>query len=248
MLDFLGTFNRSQFDRLSTYARGQLSYVVGRVQHITAEQQRVGFLKFSYDPAGRPVSYLTGNPGLVTYIGKLMSAYEVLGGDPFYDLQVRAKSDPVYYLKGDEASTAKILSNGEPLPQQGLADAPTGNLVRRIRGFSEAHLDKLERIERKVRRAIDYSDQLQTELDLLKVIPRTAEVDGSLEFLIASATAYFQDRSYRAISDDKGSDPFGKLVNAPMSSYDPGTTRRGPDGLAVERSNDGVVISGEALT
>ena len=120
--------------------------------------------------------------------------------------------------------------------------------MRRVRGISEAHLDKLERIERKVRRAIDYSDQLQTELDLLKVVPRTAEVDGSLEFLIASATAYFQDRSYRAVSDDKGSDPFGKLVNAPMSSYDPGTTRRGPDGLAVERSNDGVVISGEGLT
>jgi len=245
MFDWLGTFNRSQFERLVAYARARLAYVDARIQHLTVEQQRVGFLKFSYDTAGKPTSYLTGSPGFNTYIGKLMSAYEVLGGDPFYDLQVRSKSDPVYYLKGDEVATAKVLSNGEPVPQPGLADAPSGNAVRNIREWMGDHLDLLDRLERKVRRAIDYSDQLQDEIDLLKKIKSSVEVDGSLENLISTMSVLFSDPSYRSIFDDQGKDPFGKLTHAPMSSYDSGPTRTGADGLVVERTGDGAVVVGE---
>lgn len=245
MLDFLGTFNRSQFERLVKYARSQLVYLDARILHLTVEQQRIGFLQFAYDDAGRPISYQTGVPGFTTYIGKLMSAYEVLGGDAFYDLQVRSKSSPVYRLKGDEVATAKIMSNGEPVPQQGLADAPSGNAVRGIRSWCDDSLDRLERLERKVRRAVDYSDQLQEEIDTLKKIRLTIETEGSLENLIATVTPMFTDSSYRAIFDDTGSDPFGKLVYAPMSSYDQGGTRRSPAGLVVERGSQGVVVAGE---
>lgn len=242
---WLGTFNKTQLERLAAYARERLAYVDARIQHLTVEQQRVGFLKFAYDSAGRPTSYLTGTPGFTTYIGKLMAAYEVLGGDPFYDLQVRSKSDPVFYLKGDEVATAKVLSNGEPIPQQGLADAPTGNAVREIKSWMEGHLDRLDRLERKVRRAIDYSDQLQDEIDKLRKIKQSVDFSGSLENLVASVGTFFSDPSYRSVFDDAGSDPFGKLIYAPMSSYDSGGTRNSPDGLVVERTGSGVVVSGE---
>jgi hypothetical protein len=244
MFDWLGTFNKSQLERLAAYARSHLAYVDARILHLTMEQQRIGFLKFAFDTAGRPTSYLTGSPGFSTYIGKLMAAYEVMGGDPFYDLQVRSKSDPVYYLKGDEVATAKIMSNGEPIPQQGLSDAPSGKIVRDIRAWMEDGIDRLDRLERKIRRAVDYSDQLQDEINLLKKVKQSVEVEGSLEDLISSVSQLFTDPSYRAISDDKGSDPFGKLIYAPMSSYDSGGDRVGADGLAVERTGEGVVISG----
>lgn len=244
MLEFLGTFNKSQFTRLATYARSQLGYIDLRIKHLTIEQQRIGFLQFAYDSGGRPTSYSTGSPGFTTYIGKLMEAYEVLGGDPFYDLQVRGMNDPVYFLKGTETATAKMLSNGEPLPLPGLSDGDSGNAVRSIKSWTRGSIDRLERIERKVRRAIDYSDQLQTEINELKRIRQSVEVEGSLENLIALVNQLFVDPSYRAIADDNGQDPFGKYTHAPMSSYDQGGTRAPTEGPSVERGSQGYTVSG----
>lgn len=248
MLEFLGTFNKSQFDRLAAYARSQMVYIDLRIQHLTIEQQRVGFLQFSYDTGGRPTAYSTGSPGFTTYIGKLMSAYEVLGGDPFYDLQVRGKNDPVYFLKGTETATAKMMSNGEPVPLPGLSDGDSGNAVRSIKSWTRGNIDRLERIERKVRRAIDYSDQLQSEINELSLIKKSVEVEGSLENLIALVGQLLIDPSYRAIADDKGKDPFGKYTHAPMSSYDQGGTRAPTEGPSVERGSDGYTFSGGSTT
>jgi YD repeat-containing protein len=244
MFDWLGTFNRSQFQRLTTYTRSQLTYIKSRIGHLTTEKQRIGFLQFTYDSAGQPTGYATGQPGVRTFIGKLMSAYEVLGGDPFYDLQVRSTSNPVFYTKGTETYSAKVLSNGEPVPSLGLADAVSGNAVRSIRGWVSENLDRLERIERKVRRAIDYSDQLQLEIDNLNSITNAVEVEGSLENLITLVNQLFTDPSYRAIADDKGKDPFGKVAYAPMSSYDQGGTRAPSEGLVIERGSAGYTTSG----
>lgn len=246
MIEFLGTFNRSQFTRLATYARSQLTYIKARIQHLTIEKQKIGFLQFIYDSAGQPTGYATGQPGVVTFIGKLMSAYEVLGGDPFYDLQVRSISNPVFYLKGTETTTAKVLSNGEPVPSLGLADAVSGNAVRSMRDWMSENLDRLERIERKVRRAIDYSDQLQIEIDNLTSITNAVEIDGSLENLIALVNQLFVDPSYRAIADDNGKDPFGKMTYSPMSSYDQGGTRAPVEGLTPERGSAGYTTGGSS--
>jgi hypothetical protein len=244
MIEFLGTFNKSQFTRLAAYVRSQMTYIDLRIQHLTIEQQRIGFLQFAYDSGGRPTSYSTGSPGMVTFIGKLMAAYEVLGGDPFYDLQVRSINQPVFYLKGTETYTAKMLSNGEPLPLPGLSDGDSGNAVRSMLSWTRGGVDRLEKIERKVRRAIDYSDQLQNEINELKKIKRGVEVDGSLENLIALVNQLFTDPGYRAIADDKGQDPFGKYTHAPMSSYDQGGTRAPTEGPSVERGSDGYTVSG----
>lgn len=244
MLDFLGTFNKSQFTRLAAYARSQMVYIDLRIQHLTIEQQRIGFLQFAYDTGGRPTSYSTGSPGFTTYIGKLMAAYEVLGGDPFYDLQVRGMNDPVYYLKGTETATAKMMSNGEPVPLPGLSDGDSGNAVRSMKSWTRGSLDRLEKLERKVRRAIDYADQIQNEINELGLIKKSIEVDGSLENLIALVGQLLIDPSYRAIADDKGKDPFGKYTHAPMSSYDQGGTRAPTEGPSVERGSDGYTVSG----
>jgi len=113
-----------------------------------------------------------------------------------------------------------------------------------MRGWMSENLDRLERIERKVRRAIDYSDQLQLEIDNLNSITNAVEVEGSLENLIALVNQLFTDPSYRAIADDKGKDPFGKVVYAPMSSYDQGGTRAPSEGLVIERGSAGYTTSG----
>ena len=242
---FLGTFNASQFNRLVAYARSRLALIDRRIRHLTIERQRIGFLQFSYDTAGKPISYTTGDAGVATtYIGQLIAAYEVLGGDPFFDLQIRTMSQAVTRPRGTELATSKILSNGEPIPAAGLSDGPSGNAVRTIKSWIADDLDRLDRLERKIQRAVDYSDQLQEEIAQLTAIQGSAEADGSLENLVALVQQLLADPTYRAIADDAGRDEFGKFIYAPMSSYEPqGRTPSG--GVSVERTNSGYVVIGE---
>jgi len=244
--EFLGTFNKSQFDRFAAYARDQLAYVDARIAHLTYEQTRVGFLRFTFDPAGKPTAYSTGSSGSSpTYIGKLMAAYEALGGDPFFDLQTRTMGQPVFYPRGTEVASNKVMSNGEPLPAKGLADAPSAKLMGQMQAWMYQNLERRAKIERKVRRALDYADQLQAEIEGLTLIKRSVEVDGSLENMISAVNLLLADPHYRALGDDKGADPFGKLAYAPYASYEPGEGRNAPDGLVVERVSGGYSISGE---
>lgn len=248
--DFLGTFNRSQFERLAAYAKGQLAHVEGRIKHLTYEQQRIGFLRFVFDSAGRPTAYSTGGSGSSpSYIGKLMAAYEAQGGDPFYDLQMRSKGDQsVFIPKGSETAATKVLSNGEPLPQRGLGDAPTANLVGSLKKWTQPALERRALLERKIRRAVDYVDQLQDEIRLLKIVTQTVETEGSLESLISEVNQHLADPNYRATGEDQGGDPFGKLSYAPLASYEPGKDRAPPDGLTVERTNQGYSVSGDGTS
>jgi hypothetical protein len=246
VIDVLGTFNRSQFERLLAYVKGGLRLVGPRLRHLTIEQMRVGTLTFVYDTAGKPTDYRTGGSGAApTYIGKLMAAYEVLGGDPFYDLQVRAKTDPVYLPKGTESATSKVMSNGEPIPQSALSDGPSANAIRDIRRWMVDDMDRLERLERKIRRMVDYADQLQEEIDLLNVITGSVESDGSLDNLIQTVQQLLADPGYRAIADDQGKDPFGKFIYAPMSTYEPSPDRIPEPGVSIERTNSGYVVAGD---
>jgi len=242
--DFLGTFNASQFNRLVAFARDRTRLIDQRIRHLTIERQRIGFLQFNYDTAGKPTHYTTGGDGETTYIGNLMAAYEVLGGDPFYDLQARTSSQPIFRPKGNELATTQVLSHGEPLPSAGLSDGPSGNAVRTIRSWIHEDLDRLERLERKIRRMVDYSDQLQEEMDSLGVMRASLEVDGSLENLVSLVQQLLTDPTYRAIADDQGKDEFGKFIYAPMSSYEPDGRTPG-SGVSIERTNQGYVVVGE---
>jgi hypothetical protein len=247
--DLLGTFNRSQFDRLVAYARSRLVLIDARIQHLEVEMQRTGFLLFKFSTDGKPESYQTGREGSnPTYIGRLMGAYEVLGGDPFFDLQVRPTTQPVSHLKGSEEATSKVLSNGEPMPHAGLLDSPSGNAVRDLKAWMVDDLDRLERLERKIRRAVDYSDQLQTEIDQLRTIRQTVDVEGSLANLESSVQQMLSNPAYRAIADDQGKDPFGKFIYAPLSSYEPGGVRSPQPGVAIERTDKGYTVVGEGST
>jgi hypothetical protein len=96
--------------------------VDGRIQHLQAEVSRIGTVMFRYSK-GVPQGF-AANP-TDSYLGKLLGAYEVLGGNPFVDLRVRLLSDPVFKIQGTEASPSQFMSNGEVIGAKGLSDAPT---------------------------------------------------------------------------------------------------------------------------
>ena len=219
MYDFLGTFNKSQFERFINFARSQVTLVDARIAHLETEAERIGRLVFTFDTNNIPES-VTATPS-DSYLGKLLAAYEVLGGHPFYDLRSRNKTQPLFVLRSTDDSPATVMSNGEPLPTKGLRDAYSAELIRGLRNPLQATLTRrFERLERKIRRALDYTDQLQDEISDLRVVQSAATIEGSLEAIAAQIQELFGDRNYRAIYDDSSQDPLGINTYAPFSQYD----------------------------
>ena len=236
--DFLGTFNQSMLNRLVKYARAQVKDIPGRLQHLAAEQARVGSVVFKFDKAN-VVSYVPSPSD--SYVGRLLRLYEVLGGDAFYDLAVRAKNSQALFLqRSDETRKAQLMSNGRVVSSEGLADAPSAVLIQQMRDWMHDSLQyKRENLERKIRKAIDYSDQIAEEIQVLQAIQSAETADGSLENLIAQVNKLISDRYYRAISDDKGMDPNGTMTHAPYAPLEPGPARPIIDGYY--RTHDGYV-------
>lgn len=241
--DWLGTFNKSQLDRFLAFARSQAPLLDSRLLHLQAEMVRIGSVTFSYE-GGVPKEFVAEPPD--SYIGKLVAAYEVLGGNPFQDLRFRTKADPVFTVRATEATPVQYMSNGEVIGARGLADAPSAEMMRSAKTWlNETLKTRFDRLERKIRRAMDYSDELQNEIDTLTALKQVATADGSLEQIASSMTQLLTDPNYRAIFDDAGADPFGLTSYAPFSSYDavtpedPNVSARSPD--MAQRQNTGFV-------
>lgn len=247
--DFLGTFNKSQFDRLAAFARSQLADAGGRLLHLVYEKLRVGALVINYDDGGSPTGY-TVSDSKSTYIGRLVSAYEVLGGDVLHDLQVRSKAQSVFLRAATDTSNAQFLSSGDVMGTRGLGDAPSAEYVRQVKSWMTAPLHyRREYLERKIRRALDYAEQLETELEAIKqATSEDASVEGSLGYVVRAVEELIQDFNYRAVSDDKGRDPHGRTTYAPLLPYsktgaDP--EKVSPDVTMAGRDDDGFKTTGE---
>jgi hypothetical protein len=216
---FLGTFNRSMFARFLTFARSQLPQTAARVRHLKAELGRTGSLSFSFGANG-VADNVTANP-TDSYLGKLLAAYQVLGGDPFFDLRSRNKSQAIFVVQGTAAIPSSTMSHGEVMGAKGLQDAYSAELVRKMRRPVQEALDyRFTFIERKIRRALDYADQLHDEIAELETMQAAATLEGSLEFIANQVQQLFGNRNYRAIYDDQSSDPLGRNTYAPFSQYD----------------------------
>lgn len=246
--DWNGTFNKSQWERFIAFARAQMPQVKSRINHLHAEANRIGVLSISYGQDGRPVDLIVTPPG--SYLAKLLAAYEVQGGNPFMDLRVRLRSAPIFAISGSETSPVQYMSSGDVIGAKGLADAVSSELIRDARSWLDDVLKaRFGRIERKIRRAVDYGDELQNEISLLGRISSAVEVPRSLEQIVGEITALFENPDYRAIFDDKGKDPFGFTSYAPFSSYDVATPLdpnvKAREAETAQRQNSGFVGPGE---
>ena len=239
--EYLGSFNRSQFSRFIAFARSQLPVVAGRISHLEAEISRIGVLTFRYQK-GVPLGF-AASPS-TSYLAKLLAAYEVMGGNPPIDLRTRLRTDPVFVVRGTEDLAPQYMANGEVIGAKGLADGVTAELMRNAREWLYDTLHyRFGGLERKIRRSVDYADQLQLELQRLQIIQLSATTSGSLEFIASQIEQLFGDQNYRAIFDDSGSDPYGLNTYAPFSSYDTGPDRGTSE--SAQRQNSGFVGPGE---
>jgi hypothetical protein len=216
---FLGTFNKSQFLRFVQFARSQLPSVAARIQHLRAELSRTGSLRFTFGVDHLPTT-VTADPS-DSYLGKLLAAYQVMGGNPFFDVRSREKDQAIFVPQGTAAHAPTSMSSGEVMGAKGLQDAFSGELVRKLRSPIQATLDyRFSMLERKMRRAIDYAEQLEDEIASLELTQAAATTKGSLEFIANQVQQLISDRNYRAIYDDQSTDPVGLNTYAPFSQYD----------------------------
>jgi hypothetical protein len=200
---------------------------------------------FKYGQDGSLQGY-TADPAN-SYIAKLLVAYEVQGGNPYLDLAVRARNDPVYKLRGDQGAMPQLMSNGEVIGAPGLADAASAQLMRLAREWLEGTLDaRMGVLERKIRRSLDYYDQLDEEAKLLGYIVMSPDTAGSLEFVAKGIYDLFTDGTYRPIYDDHGKDPRGVLAYSPFSSYDSGPNSPADMANSFRRQDDGAKQKGES--
>lgn len=238
--DWLGTFNQAQLDRYVSYARAHLDLVDARVAHLSLEQVRIGLVIFKRDASGSVVGY-TADP-TESYMGKLLAAYEVLGGNAFLDLDLRLRHDPVYRQKGSEATgLSQYMSNGEVIGTPGLADADSAVAFQQMRQWLDPTIERnLNRLERKLRRAMDYYDQLQLEIDVLNLIQQSEKTVGSFDNALQEIGRLMDSPTYRAIH--KGTDPRGAENYAPFSSYDINENRSPAD--STQRQDSGLIRKG----
>lgn len=236
---FNGTFTKSQFARFRAYVENQLPLIDSRIAHLQAERDRIGNLAFAFDSAGNPTSFTSDIPE--TYCGKLFAAYEALGGDAEFDLQVRSASQPVFLVAGDVNNPAQLMSNGEVVGVLGLGDAYSATVVQNIRRFVGEDLQRRrEYLERKIRRALDYVDQLNLEISQLTALKGSVDSPESMAAYFAIIDSLTTDPRYMAITDDSGSpDPHGKFAKAPVAGYVPGP--KGATANTYERTPDGLV-------
>lgn len=235
---FGGTFTVSQFKRFEEYVLAQVQHIDARIAHLKAERDRVGQLSIAYDKNGNPTHIASDEQH--TYLGRLFGVYEALGGNVEFDLQVRSAAQPIFRIPGDATKPSQLLSNGEVLGHRGLGDAESALTIQAMRKWVDQDLfRRRESLERKIRRAIDYAEQLTTEISELQTLKGVESDEGSLAHHISIINSLKGDRNYMAITNDDGKDPHGRFAKAPIAPYTPGP--RGATAVAYERTVNGLV-------
>jgi hypothetical protein len=176
--NFFGTFTTGQFEVFENFTELQKLELVLRYRWLTRQLFRIGIFSTQYE-ANIPISFtvLPSN----SYGAKLIQAYKILGGTPEFDMLLRTRDKPVYLTAGSSlAITANetvtggysdVYSNGRRDRGDQRFDRDLGLKVEKIKRWQlEAIKQKRERLEYKIKRTLDYSDQIQQEIEYLSVI------------------------------------------------------------------------------
>lgn len=177
---FYGTFTTAQFQKLVDFSLVQERDLKDRQAWLSAQLTRNGVFITEYDDATHLPKSFTATDG--SYAAKLLQAYRILGGNPETDFMLRTTDQPVFLTRGTNIDTSSVgtdptagysdvLSNGRRVRGSQRFDRDVGHLVSRLKSWQlEAIKKKREVLEFKIKRALDYSDQLQRELDVIAVL------------------------------------------------------------------------------
>lgn len=172
--NFFGVFSVSQWECFKAFARIQRLDLQIRKEFLEKQRLMMGIFTTEYD--GHMPSSFTVNPG--SYASKLLEAYKILGGNLERELLLRTMDKPVFLTRGSNFSVDKNAtiqggysdrySNGRVNRGDQRFDRDLGLKVDKLKKWQlEIIKSKRERLEYKIKRALDYSDQLQSEINLI---------------------------------------------------------------------------------
>lgn len=167
---FYGTATSGQWEVFKAFSNIQRKELVLRKAWLQKQLSMNGVFTTTYD-GPKPVSF-TCSAG--SFGSKLLSAYRVLGGVPERDMLLRTRNMPVFKTKAQnitdvspgqtEGGFSDVYSNGRRERGTQRFDRDLGLRVERLKGWQlEAIKAKRERLEFKIKRCLDYSDELQRE-------------------------------------------------------------------------------------
>jgi hypothetical protein len=177
----------------------QATDIGARIGWLIRELNTVGIFSTIYDPNTHlPVSFTVAGP--TSHGAKLLQAYRALGGFPEQDFLLRTSDQPVYLTQGpavnmnDASGVAHggfsdLFTNGRRYRGNQRFDRDLGYPMEQFKKWQlEAIKHKREHLEFKLKRALDYSDQLQIEQKFLTMMIQpgtTNDVNGQIADLIA---------------------------------------------------------------
>jgi hypothetical protein len=223
--NFYGTLTTGQFDEFETFSRVQNKDIRDRIAWLGAAATRNGVFRTEYDPVtGDPKSFTVVPP--TSYAAKLMAAYRILGGVPERDMLLRTSDDPVFLTRGANVTKATpdspveggysdLYSNGRRYRGNQRFDRDIGVQVDKLKRWQlEAIKHKREHLEYKIKRALDYTDQLLNEKALLESMV-AEDTESSVDQQITNIRGLFYAPG-RANVVDNPDDKFGLDIGRVM--------------------------------
>lgn len=171
--NFAGTFSTGQFDSFRTFSKLQEQDLKRRISWLKADLLRVGVFSTQYDPeTNLPVLFSVAPSN--SYGAKLMLAYKILGGFPEMEMLLRTRDIPVFKVRGvpinndqsdPDAGQSFEYSNGRRQRSGMRFDRDMCVKVDKIKNWQlEVIKRKRESLEYKIKKALDYSDQVSEEI------------------------------------------------------------------------------------
>jgi len=187
--NFFGTFTTGQWEDFKAFSRIQSMELRLRKSWLNRELLRIGIFITTYD-GPYPVKFIATG-----YAGKLLRAYRILGGVPEQTMLLRTRDKPVFKTRSHDLTITNestmsggfsdVYSNGRRERGTQRYDRDIGLKVESIKSWQlESIKFKRERLEFKIKRAMDYSDQIQQEID--KIDKLLSIGSGSFEDQIVS--------------------------------------------------------------
>lgn len=207
------------------FAKVQERDLLDRKTWLKAQLDRNGVFTTEYNSA----TFMPKSFSATGYAGKLFVAYKALGGHPETEMLLRTSDQPVFLTQGtniapDGTDTSSgfsdMFSNGRRNRGGQRFDRDIGMQVDRLKSWQlEAIKRKRERLEFKIKRALDYSDQLQREIEVINIL-LNADGGATVDDQIQKVELYmFRTGAQNVVSDIL--DVFGFGIGKPLDPTNP---------------------------
>jgi hypothetical protein len=219
--NFWGTFTQGQYEAFKTFSLVQKTDIDNRRKWLETEIRRVGIFSTDYDDNNNPISF-SCSPA-ISYGAKLLEAYRILGGIPEQDFLLRTIDKPVFLTEGApitfddngtvSGGTSEEFSDGRRYRGSIRFDRDMGLKVNRLRSWQLEQIKfKREHLEFKIKRCLDYSDQIAAEIVQLK----TLAGDGlkSVDDLIITIDQAISDPTQINVPQGSSNDKYGLKIGA----------------------------------